>query len=308
MSHFIKDLDAEDILGMLSAQLSVDYQVYGRTRGGLISAVGDSRQAGTGRLSFLPEDFPGDTTLTRSMLITAKKPETTNKTNVYCVVEDPRAAFIDLLSYLANEVGLSPHHRSFLEQSRVDASAVIAESAVIHPGVSVGPQTLIGDGCVIHRGVIIGEGSVIRDNTCIGMDGITVYKAKDGRLLRFPHVSGLEIGRGAEIGVNCSIAGGILSATTIGDDVCIGNLCNIGHGVTIGSSAWLAAGILVGGHTQIGEYATIGLGSCIRDNLSIGQRVSVAMGSVITKNVRSGASVFGNPAKSFGKLKTGPVR
>ena len=99
-----------------------------------------------------------------------------------------------------------------------------------------------------------------------------------------------------------------LAPTFIGDDVVIGNLCNIGHGATVEDGVWMSVGSLLGGHTTVHAGATIAMGVSVRDNLVIGEAASLGMGSVVVKNVEAKHSMFGNPAKRMVGLRTGPTR
>ena len=228
--------------------------------------------------------------------------------NIYCVVEDARAVFIDLLNILVSQIGLQPFTSCMRGQPEISDAAIIASTAIIEDGVAIADGAVISAGCVIKSGTQVGKNTVIRENSVIGIDGITVYKCKDGRVLKFPHVCGVSIGEDCEIGANCVIPRGILTSTVIGNRAVIGNLCNIGHGASLADEVWMSVGSLVGGHTHIGEKATIGMGVCIRDNLTIGEGVSIGMGSVVVKDMESGISVFGNPAKRMATLSTGPKR
>jgi acetyltransferase-like isoleucine patch superfamily enzyme len=94
----------------------------------------------------------------------------------------------------------------------------------------------------------------------------------------------------------------------LGDEVVIGNQCNIGHGVTVQDKVWLSVGTIVGGNSLIESNSTIGLGVSIKDNLNIGEKTSIGMGAVIIKDTNAKSSYFGNPAKPIRKIKAGPER
>lgn len=229
-------------------------------------------------------------------------------TDVSCVVvDDPRSVFIKLLSFWQKTnftYSLSPEKRN----SSISESTVIHPAAVLEDEVTIGHDTIISAGCVIKRGTSIGSNCIVRENTVIGCDGIALYKNKEGEVLRFPHLSGVDIGDNVEIGASCVLVKGTLKPTKVEDDVVIGNLCNIGHGVLIERKTWISVGTLVGGNCEIETNSTIGLGVSIKDNLVVSEGASIGMGTVLTKSTTAQTSYFGNPAKPIRRIKTGPVR
>jgi len=274
-----------------------------------LSAVCDSRLPGERCIAFANRKaLETEIRLSNSFVLVDDWPEAEKDTNLYCKVDDPRAVFIDLLAFLVAEVGVWPHSAEYRSLATVDATAVIAPTAVIEGGVRVGKRARIEAGAVLKRGTWIDNDAVIGPNVCIGDEGIALYKAADERVLKFPHVGGVYIGKRTHLGAGSVIAQGILSVTKIADDVVIGNLCNIGHSARIGRRVWMSVGSLVGGHTVVESSVTIGMGATIRDNLTIGEGASVGMGSVVVKDIQDRTSVFGNPAKRMPGLVTGPVR
>lgn len=270
----------------------------------------DSRTGGHKQFVFANcEQYGKGADLTGSFVLTDGLPgESIQGSNQFCVVSDPRAVFMDVLAWLIDSVGIDAHWRGFSSEAGISSEARVAISAVIEPGVEVGAGSVICAGAVIKRGSRIGRNTVIRENVVIGSDGVTVYRAADGRLLKFPHVGGVSIGDNTEIGANAVIAGGILAPTFIGNDVVIGNLCNVGHGAVVEDGVWMSVGTLLGGHTTVHAGATVAMGVSVRDNLVVGAQASLGMGSVVVKNVEPNHSMFGNPAKRMVGLKTGPKR
>ncbi|WP_029406898.1 DapH/DapD/GlmU-related protein [Thiomicrorhabdus sp. Milos-T2] len=225
----------------------------------------------------------------------------------FLMVDDPRYAFIKLLSYFENQnlaYSLLPKNRDL----GIHTSAMIHPRAIIENDVVVGKHTIVAAGCVLKKGTVLGDNCIVRENTVIGCEGITLYKAQNGEVLRFPHLSGVEIGSNVEIGANSVIVRGTLKTTKIEDNVVIGNLCNIGHGVTVKDKVWMSVGTLIGGNCLVEKNSTIGLGVSIKDNLNISENTSVGMGSVVTKSTDENTSYFGSPAKPLRGLKTGPKR
>ena len=224
------------------------------------------------------------------------------------VADDPRALFIDWINQLITVESFLPLSSLIAVPPTIATSAQIHASAQIEAGVFIGADTVIAAGCVIKSGTVIGERVIIRENTVIGCAGIALYKTQDDRVLRFPHLAGIHIGNDTEIGANCVLPRGSMNSSRIGDDVVIGNLCNIGHGANIGNKVWMSVGTLIGGNTHIGAGCTMGMGCTIRDNISIGEKVSVGMGSVVVKDIEANTSVFGNPAKRLPSVEAGPQR
>lgn len=278
------------------------------------SGVSSLAHAGEGDLCFCDKE-PAETlssvadravVLTNPELITILQQRFPNAT--WVSVPDPRSVFIDVSSRLLNSGQLQVSDL-IPRPLKIDPAASIGVHSVIHPDAVIEKGVTIGSHCVIHRGTWIRENTVIRDHAVIGGDGINAYKGLDGEQRGFPHLAGVVVGKNTQIGAGAVIPRGILSSTVIGDQVVVGNLCNIGHGASIGDEVWMSVGTLVGGHTKIGKKTTLAMGVVVRDNLDIGEDAQIGMGSVVVRNVESGASIFGNPARSIkGKLKAGPER
>lgn len=276
----------------------------------ILEGTCDSRSGGQRQVVFTTrDDYADGVALKDSLVLIERVPDDARaSTNQYCIVADPRAIFIDLLTWIIDTVGVDAHRRGFQQSAMISKDAQVSKSAFVERGVEIGAGSVISAGVVIKSGTRIGKHTVIRENAVIGSVGVTVYRAIDGRLLKFPHVGGVTIGDNTEIGANVVVAGGVLSPTIIGDEVVMGNLCNIGHGAIVKNGVWMSVGTLVGGHTRIDAGATIAMGVTVRDNLIIGPGASLGMGSVVVKHVEAGRSMFGNPAKRTAALKTGPKR
>lgn len=222
--------------------------------------------------------------------------------------DDPRATFIDLVETLLNQRRISAFTSIKPAINGIDPAARIHPNAFIEPDVVIGPGCEIAAGCVIKQGSVLLQDVVVRENTVVGCAGIARYVAQDGRVLRFPHLAGVLVDAGTEIGAHCVIARGAMTSTRIGADSVIGNLCNIGHGVQLGKKTWMSVGCLIGGNCRFGHQVTLGLGVQVRDNLQLGDGASVAMGSVVMRSVAAGCSVLGNPAKAVPGVVAGPDR
>jgi acetyltransferase-like isoleucine patch superfamily enzyme len=196
---------------------------------------------------------------------------------------------------------------------------VIANTAVIFPGVILGPDVTIEDYCVIGVGsskertveTMIGEGARIRAHTII--------------------YAGNVIGKRFQTGNKTNIR----EYNKIGDDVSIGTLTviehhvSIGDGVRIHSQAFIPEHSVLEPHAWIGPNAVltnarypntetaktelsaprvctgarVGANATILPGVHIGRGAIVGAGSVVTHEVAANTIVAGNPAMLLREVK-----
>lgn len=277
---------------------------------GKIIGVSDGRYAVSQTLCFLDRP-PAQESIDRlrgSFIITNEDVAQDLGDSLMIIVDDPRALFIDFLNRLKAVTGYTSFTSVVDVAPNIHPEAEVHPQAVVEAGVFIGAGTRIAAGCVIKQSTYIGSNVTIRENTVIGCDGIALYKAHDGRVLRFPHLAGVIIENEVEIGVSCVLPRGVLISSRIGKNAVIGNLCNLGHSVKLGGKVWMSVGCLIGGNTTIGDRSTLGLGVNVRDNLNIGNNCSIGMGAVVVKDIQDGRSAFGNPAKIIRSISAGPER
>ena len=196
-----------------------------------------------------------------------------------------------------------------LPPAGVHPTAVVADTATlgrdvrIGPGCTLGEDVVVGDNVVLHpgvhvlRGVRIGRGVVVHAGTVIGADGYGFERDERGALVRFPHVGGVVIEDGVEIGANACIDRGALDNTVIERGARVDNLVHVAHNVRIGRDAAVIANAMLGGSSRVGARAWIAPSAVLRDGVTIGDDALVGLGAVVTKDVEPGAVVMGNPAR-----------
>jgi UDP-3-O-[3-hydroxymyristoyl] glucosamine N-acyltransferase len=177
----------------------------------------------------------------------------------------------------------------------------IGAGAVIHPLVSIYPGVKIGEGSVIHshvsirEGVVIGKRVTIHNGCVIGADGFGYIKGPDGRHVKVPQVGGVIIEDDVEIGANTAIDRAALDATIIRKGVKIDDLVMVGHNVEVGENAILVAQVGISGSSRVGRGAILSGQVGIADHVSIGDGAIAAAKSGVTKDVPAGAMVSGSP-------------
>jgi UDP-3-O-[3-hydroxymyristoyl] glucosamine N-acyltransferase len=219
-------------------------------------------------------------------------------------VGDARACFIAAVDLLLPGVA-RPHEPApgIDPRAHFDATAEVSTLAAIGAGVSIGAGTRVGPGAVIYEGCMIGAQCVIGPNAVIGWVGLAYHDCRDGQRLFFPHLGRVCIGDRVDVGANACICRGMLSDTIIGDQVKIGSLVYIGHGVEAETNAWLSAATAIAGHSSVDAHALLGIGTVIVDNVAIGARALLGAGSVVTKNVAPGDRQFGVPSHTVPKAR-----
>jgi UDP-3-O-[3-hydroxymyristoyl] glucosamine N-acyltransferase len=240
------------------------------------------------------------------------------------LAEKPKVAFVKAAAWLAAPVPSTGIH----------PTAVIAGSARMGTGVTVGPFAVIeedvtvgdgsevgafcflgrgarlGKGCRLHprvtvyAGTRLGDGVAVHAGAVLGSDGFG-YVTDQGRHWKFPQVGSLEIGDDAEIGANTTVDRGSLGVTRLGAQVKIDNLVHLAHNVEIGERTIIAAQTGVAGSSIIGRDVLIGgqagLGEHCRleDGSILGGQCGILPGKI----VRRGQIVWGTPARSLGRFK-----
>ena len=217
-------------------------------------------------------------------------------------VSAPRPApGVDELSHVAKDATLG-RDVSVGPFSSVGRGARIGDRTVIYPNVCIGDGAAIGDDCLIHshvairERVVIGNRVIIQNGAAIGSDGYGFVRRADGTHQKIPQTSAVIIEDDVEIGANTTIDRPAIGETRIQSGAKIDNLVQIGHGVTVGRNALLAAQVGIAGSTTIGDGAMLGGQVGVAGHVSIGKNAAAVGQSGITNSIPDGAFVSGYPA------------
>jgi UDP-3-O-[3-hydroxymyristoyl] glucosamine N-acyltransferase len=240
-------------------------------------------------------------------------------------VKEPKFAFAKAAAWLAPPAKPEPG---------IHATAIVAASARLGAGVSVGPYAVIeedveigaetaieafcflgrgarvGGNCWLHPRVTLYAGSrlgnrvELHSGVVIGGDGFG-FVFGEGRHWKFPQIGSVEIGDDVEIGCNATVDRGSLAMTQIGADVKVDNLVQVGHNVRIGEHSVIAAqtGIsgscTLGKNVMVGGQAGLGEHCTVEDGAIIGGQAGILPGKI----VRAGQIMWGTPVRPLERFK-----
>lgn len=220
----------------------------------------------------------------------------------------------------------------------IDATAVVADSAVIGASVEIGPQVVVGANARIGAGSRLGPGVVIGEDVALGADcrieaNVTVADgcelgdrvhispgatlggdgfgfARDGeRWEAVPQLGRVRVGDDVSIGANTTIDRGSQGDTRIGRGCKIDNLVQIAHNVELGEHTVIAACTGISGSTRIGRCCTIAGSVGIAGHLEIADGTTFTGMAMVTGHVpEAGVYSSGIPAMPAREWRRSAVR
>ena len=182
----------------------------------------------------------------------------------------------------------------------IERGAVIEPNVKIYPGAYIGRNVTLGAGTIVYSGAhienaTIGSDCVINANAVIGKNGFG-YTRQNGHNVFIPHVGRVVLGDRVSVGANSCIDRGAMTDTIVGSGTKIDNLCQIAHGVVIGSECFLASGTGLAGGSVIGDRVLLGGHVGISNGVHIGDDAEVGANSGVFKNIPAGTKAMGYPA------------
>jgi UDP-3-O-[3-hydroxymyristoyl] glucosamine N-acyltransferase len=203
------------------------------------------------------------------------------------------AAFVDPTAVLGPGVSVGPH-AAILARAKIGAGCRIGPNATIGEAVELGEGTSVGANASISHAVV-GRDVAIYPGARIGQDGFG-FAIEPGGYLKVPQLGIVRIGDGCEIGANTCIDRGSASDTVIGAGTWIDNLVQIGHNVKLGKGCVIVAHVGVSGSTEFGDQVMAGGQSGFAGHLKIGAGAKIAAQAGVHRNVEDGEAVGGSPA------------
>jgi UDP-3-O-[3-hydroxymyristoyl] glucosamine N-acyltransferase len=183
----------------------------------------------------------------------------------------------------------------------VEAGAVIGEGTVLVAQCYVGPFCEIGNNCLLHPHATlreytrVGNRVILHNGSVIGSDGFG-YVKEAGHWKKVPQVGVVVLGDDVEIGANTTIDRARFGETRIANGVKLDNLIQIAHNVTVGEDTAMAAQVGVSGSAHIGSRVQLGGQVGVAGHLSIGDDAVIMAQSGVSKDVQPRSIMFGTPA------------
>lgn len=235
-----------------------------------------------------------------------------------CVrVANPRAVFATLLAEVDRPLNASVG---------VHPTAVVDSTAEVHPDACLGPYCVVERGARVAAGArvyafayigercVVGEGAavyphavlvrdvelearaVVHPGAVVGGDGFR-YDWDGTQRVKIPHVGGVLVGEGAEIGSNATVDRGTAGNTVLGAGTKLDNLVQVAHNAQIGSHVVVASQTGISGSTHVGDRVMLG-GQCgIADHVTVVADTVCAGGTGITGDIREPGVYIGMPAR-----------
>lgn len=240
-------------------------------------------------------------------------------------VAHPKLAFARAAAWLVPPPRLAEgiHPTALLAPSaRLGAGVTVGPYAVVEADAEIGAGTEVGAYCFVGARVRVGEGCrlyprvtlypdvqlgrrvVVHAGAVIGSDGFG-YVFGEGRHWKFPQVGRVEVGDDVEIGSNTTIDRGALDATRIGAGTKVDNLVQVAHNVSIGEHTVIAAQTGISGSSSLGSQVVVGgqvgiADHCrIEDAAVLGAQAGIPSG----KAIHRGQTVWGTPARPLERFK-----
>ena len=213
----------------------------------------------------------------------------------------PRSKGIDNLSSIAPDATLGADI-SIGPFVTVGAGATVGARTVVYPNVVIGAGARIGEDCVLHahvsirEGVVVGNRVILHDGAVLGCDGFGFVKQADGSHMKIPQYADIILEDDVEIGANTTIDRPAVGETRIRAGAKIDNLVQIGHGVSVGRHALLAAQVGIAGSSVLEDDVTLAGQVGVAGHLRIGKGAVATAQTGIPNSVDAGALVSGYPA------------
>ena len=184
----------------------------------------------------------------------------------------------------------------------VEEGVVIGANTVVSPNCYIGYKTLIGEDCFLYPLVStrefaeIGARVIIHNGTVVGSDGFGYAVLDDGLRTKIPQIGKVVIEDDVEIGANVAIDRARFGKTRIGKGTKVDNLVQIAHNVVIGEHSVLCGQAGISGSTTVGSRVIMAGQSGLAGHLQVGDGAIIGAQTGVMKDVPAKEFVMGSPS------------
>ena len=248
-----------------------------------------------------------------------------NKSIIKIPFHNPKMGFTKILKKYLNQ------NQIFKKENKIHPSAIIHKTTKIGKNVFIGAFSVVSEGVIIEDNTHISERVTISSNCKLGKDcfigaGVIIecsvlnkkvtvahntvlgkigfgFIPETSKTTLTPHIGGLIIGEGTNIGSSCTIDRGLIDNTLIGKYVMIDNQVHIGHNCIINDFCILAGQVGLSGSVVLEKNVILGGDVSIKDNIKIGEGSIVAGASKVFNSFPKASKIGGSPAQDINSWK-----
>ena len=165
------------------------------------------------------------------------------------------------------------------------AGTSIGAGSVIESGATVGSQCLLHSRVTLGPSVTLGDRCIIHSGAVIGSDGFGLVMHEQ-RWKKIPQLGSVYIGDDVEIGANTTVDRGALDDTIIEQGCKLDNQIQVAHNVHIGAHTAIAACVGIAGSAIIGQHCKISGAAVVLGHLTVADNVTITAMSLVTKDIR----------------------
>ncbi|WP_372796412.1 UDP-3-O-(3-hydroxymyristoyl)glucosamine N-acyltransferase [Pontiella sp.] len=191
----------------------------------------------------------------------------------------------------------------------IEEGVVIGEQTVIQANCVIGYKSVIGSGCLFYPLVslreftTVGNRVIIHNGTVVGSDGFGYAVQEDGSRKKIPQIGKVVIEDDVEIGANVTIDRARFGKTRIGKGTKIDNLVQIAHNVVIGEHSVMCGQAGISGSSTIGSRVILAGQAGLAGHLSVGDGAIVGAQAGVMRDVPAKDFVIGSPAMNHLQAK-----
>ena len=182
------------------------------------------------------------------------------------------------------------------ERVRIGRNAVLHAHVTIYEGVEIGNDFLAHSHAVVREFCRIGDRVILQNGAIIGSDGYGFARRTDGTHHKIVQAGIVVVEDDVEIQAHTCIDRAAVGETRIGRGSKIDNLVQIGHACRVGENAIICAQAGIAGSTVLGNNVVLAGQAGIINHLNIGDGVQIYAQSGVGQDVPAGARISGSPA------------